>query len=136
MMPWKLVADPSGYIFTWLIGYSALLGPIGGIMIADYFVVRRRRLNVPALYDANGEYRYTDGFSVVALIALTVAVLPNLPGFLVNVKLLDAAPVPPFLVALYSYAWFVGFGIAFVVYILLRRWSAAPSPALAPSLTA
>jgi NCS1 family nucleobase:cation symporter-1 len=121
MMPWKLVADPSGYIFTWLVGYSALLGPIGGIMIADYFVVRRRRLNVPALYDANGEYRYTNGFSIVALIALAVAILPNLPGFLVNVKLLDAASVPPFLVTLYSYAWFVGFGIAFFLYIILRR---------------
>ncbi|MFN2477087.1 MAG: NCS1 family nucleobase:cation symporter-1 [Chthoniobacterales bacterium] len=120
MMPWKLVADPSGYIFTWLLGYSALLGPIGGIMIADYFVVRRRRLNVPALYDEHGEYRYTNGFSIVALIALTVAVLPNLPGFLVNVKLLDTTAVPPFLVALYSYAWFVGFGIASVVYTGLR----------------
>src|SRR5208283_4403732 len=41
MMPWKLVADPNGYIFTWLIAYSALLGPIGGILIADYFVCRR-----------------------------------------------------------------------------------------------
>ena len=50
MMPWKLVADPSGYIFTWLIGYSALLGPIGGIMIADYFVYRHRQLNLAALY--------------------------------------------------------------------------------------
>src|ERR1700674_46517 len=57
IMPWKLVADPSGYIFTWLIGYSALLGPIGGIMIADYFVVRHRQLNVAALYDPAGEYR-------------------------------------------------------------------------------
>jgi len=123
MMPWKLVADPSGYIFTWLIGYSALLGPIGGIMIADYFVVRRRRLDVPALYDADGEYRYTNGFSVVALIALVLAVLPNLPGFLIHVKLLDAAAVPPFFVALYSYAWFVGFGIAFGVYVGLRRLS-------------
>ncbi len=52
MMPWKLVADPTGYIFTWLIGYSALLGPIGGIMIADYFVIRRRQLNVAALYQS------------------------------------------------------------------------------------
>ncbi|CAN5522310.1 NCS1 family nucleobase:cation symporter-1 [soil metagenome] len=121
MMPWKLVADPSGYIFTWLIGYSALLGPIGGIMIADYFIVRHRRLNVPALYDANGEYRYTDGFSIIALVALTLAVLPNLPGFLVTVKLLSADAVPAFFVSLYSYAWFVGFGIAFCVYILLRR---------------
>lgn len=124
MMPWKLVADPSGYIFTWLLGYSALLGPIGGIMIADYFVIRHHRLNVPALYDANGEYRYTNGFSLVALIALVVAVLPNLPGFLVNVKLLDPAAVPPFFVALYSYAWFVGFGIAFVLYIIMRRLGA------------
>jgi NCS1 family nucleobase:cation symporter-1 len=135
MMPWKLVADPSGYIFTWLIGYSALLGPIGGIMIADYFVVRRRQLNVAALYDANGEYRYTNGFSVVALIALSVAVLPNLPGFLVNVKLLDTTAVPPFLVALYSYAWFVGFGIAFVVYMTLRTLTAAPAARLAQPLT-
>jgi NCS1 family nucleobase:cation symporter-1 len=121
MMPWKLVADPSGYIFTWLIGYSALLGPIGGIMIADYFVIRHRQLNVRALYEEKSEYRYTNGFSGVALIALTLAVLPNLPGFLVTVKLVDATAVPAFLVSLYSYAWFVGFGIAFVVYIVLRR---------------
>src|SRR3954466_2609965 len=85
MMPWKLVADPSGYIFTWLVGYSALLGPIGGIMIADYFVYRHRRLNLRALYQADGEYRYYKGFSVAALVALVIAILPNLPGFLVTV---------------------------------------------------
>ncbi len=121
MMPWKLVADPSGYIFTWLIGYSALLGPIGGIMIADYFVLRRRRLNVSALYQAQGEYSYANGFSIVALVALTVAILPNLPGFLVTVKLIDAATVPAFFVSLYSYAWFVGFALAFSLYLALRR---------------
>src|SRR5437867_9537376 len=63
MMPWKLVADPNGYIFIWLIAYSALLGPIGGILIADYFIYRRRRLNLPALYQPDGEYRFTNGFS-------------------------------------------------------------------------
>src|SRR5208282_5324971 len=67
MMPWKLVADPNGYIFTWLIAYSALLGPIGGILIADYFVCRRCKLNVNALYQANGEYRFTNGISLIAL---------------------------------------------------------------------
>src|SRR5437899_8703591 len=82
MMPWKLVADPNGYIFTWLIAYSALLGPIGGIMIADYFVLRRRVLNVAGLYEPDGEYRFTNGFSLAALVALIVAVLPSLPGFL------------------------------------------------------
>src|SRR5208283_5105187 len=69
MMPWKLVADPNGYIFTWLIAYSALLGPIGGILIADYFVYRRRKLDAAALYQPEGEYRFTNGFSVVALVA-------------------------------------------------------------------
>src|SRR5262249_49431445 len=63
MMPWKLVADPNGYIFLWLVAYSALLGPIGGILIADYFVYRRRQLDLDALYDEAGEYRYTRGVS-------------------------------------------------------------------------
>lgn len=121
IMPWKLVADPSGYIFTWLVGYSALLGPIGGIMIADYFIIRRRQLDVPALYQENGQYRFTNGFSIVALVALLVAILPNLPGFLVNVKLVEAASVPPFFIALYDYAWFAGFAIAFTLYLILRR---------------
>ena len=65
MFPWKLYADPRGYIFTWLIGYSALLGPIGGIMIADYFVFRKRRLAVMELYQVDGAYRFTNGFSLM-----------------------------------------------------------------------
>jgi nucleobase:cation symporter-1, NCS1 family len=121
MMPWKLVADPSGYIFTWLVGYSALLGPIGGVMIADYYVWRRRQLHVNALYRADSEYRYTNGFSIVAIVSLIVAILPNLPGFLATLKIVDPTSVPAFLVRLYDYAWFVGFTIAFVVYLSLRR---------------
>lgn len=121
MCPWKLYNDPTGYIFTWLIGYSALLGPIGGIMIADYFVHRRKQLDVAALYDPQGEYRFTHGFSLVGLTALVLAVLPNLPGFLVTVKWLDAARVPGSLLALYNYAWFAGFALAFVFYLGLRR---------------
>jgi NCS1 family nucleobase:cation symporter-1 len=121
MMPWKLVADPNGYIFLWLIAYGALLGPIGGILIADYFVIRRCRLDLEALYDENGEYRYSGGFSGVAIIALVAGVLPSLPGFLEEVKLLPAGSVPQPLAELYHYAWFVGFGVAFVTYLALRR---------------
>jgi NCS1 family nucleobase:cation symporter-1 len=121
MMPWKLLADPSGYIFTWLVGYSALLGPVGGIMIADYFVYRRRVLDVRALYDPNGCYRYSGGWSVVAIAAFVVAVLPSLPGFLSQVGLLKPAGVPPFLLGIYGYAWFAGFAIAFVAYLVLRK---------------
>jgi NCS1 family nucleobase:cation symporter-1 len=121
MMPWKLVADPNGYIFVWLIAYSALLGPIGGIMIADYFVCRHRKLELKALYDPHGGHRYTNGFSVVALIALLVAVLPSLPGFLAQVHLIDGTGMSPFLLGLYNYAWFVGFGVGFAVYLVLRK---------------
>jgi NCS1 family nucleobase:cation symporter-1 len=125
MMPWKLVADPNGYIFTWLIAYSALLGPIGGILIADYFVWRKRELNLAALYQANGEYRFTGGFSIVALIAFVAGALLNLPGFLVHVKAVSENSVPKLLDDLYHYAWFVGFGVAFVVYLAGRKLSAA-----------
>jgi NCS1 family nucleobase:cation symporter-1 len=124
MMPWKLVANPHGYIFSWLIAYSALLGPIGGILIADYFVYRRRELNLAALYKTDGEYRFTNGYSIVALISLVAGILPSLPGFLVNVNLLNVSNVPPFLTQLYSYAWFIGFAVAFAVYLALRNVSA------------
>jgi len=86
MMPWKLIADPNGYIFIWLIAYSALLGPIGGILIADYFVYRRKKLNVSALYKSDGEYRFGNGVSIVALISFLAGAVPSLPGFLVKVK--------------------------------------------------
>jgi len=90
-------------------------------MIADYFVIRQRTLNVPALYSTDGEHRYSNGVSLAALFALSLAILPNLPGFLVTVKLIDPHAVPAFFVSLYSYAWFVGFTIAFCLYLVLRR---------------
>jgi NCS1 family nucleobase:cation symporter-1 len=80
-------------------------------------------LHLAALYQENGEYRFTNGFSLVALFALIVAILPNLPGFLVTVKIVDATSVPAFFVRLYDYAWFVGFAIAFVLYLVLRTLS-------------
>jgi NCS1 family nucleobase:cation symporter-1 len=123
MMPWRLVADPSGYIFTWLIAYSALLGPIGGILIADYFVCRRCRLNVSALYLAEGEFAFSGGFSLVALVALVLGALPSLPGFLVHVGALAVDRVPPFLAHLYNYAWFVGFAVAFAVHLAGRKFA-------------
>jgi len=131
MMPWKLVEDPNGYIFTWLIAYSALLGPIGGILIADYFVWRKRNLNLAALYQTDGEYRFTNGFSLVAILSLVLGALPSLPGFLVQVKLLGADKVAPSIVNLYHYAWFIGFGLAFVAYLVGRKLTTT-GPATAP----
>ena len=115
IMPWKLIADPSGYIFTWLIGYSALLGPVIGIILVDYFLIRKTELNVEDLYRSKGIYA---GFNPVAIIALVIGVLPNIPGFLANVGLYSGSG---FIVNLYNYAWFIGLGISSLVYYVLMR---------------
>lgn len=119
IFPWKLISDPNGYIFTWLIAYSSLLGPIGGIMIADYFFVRRKELHVEELYSAKGRYWYKNGFNIYAIIALVCGILPNAPGFLTTVKLVSIDLVPGFVNELYHYAWFVGFFISGLTYVAL-----------------
>lgn len=139
IMPWKLLATFQDYVFTWLIGYSALLGPIGGIMIADYYIVRRTQLRLPDLYKRHGIYRYCGGTSLMALFVLFVAILPNVLGFGVtvnwwsvggiaeflkniawsfNAKSVDTLGIAQRLVDLYHYAWFTGFGIGLVLYSL------------------
>jgi NCS1 family nucleobase:cation symporter-1 len=127
MMPWYLYNNLSAYIFTWLIGYSALLGPIAGIMLCDYYVLRRTRLDVPALYDANGAHRGTNWRAVVAL---ALAVAPNLPGF-VNAAT-GAGRFPPFWDALYGYAWFIGLALGAGIYFVLMVGRAGPAPVDAP----
>ena len=117
MMPWKLVADPTGYIFTWLIGYSALLGPIAGVLIADYFVLRRKELCIEDLY-RDGQYTFSGGFSGRAMVALVLGILPSLPGFLETVHVIDVGGIWH---TIYTYAWFVGFAAAFVIHLVLGK---------------
>jgi nucleobase:cation symporter-1, NCS1 family len=126
IFPWKLMADPDGYIFTWLVAYSSLLGPIGGIMIADYYFIRRQNLNANELYNPNGMYRFKDGYNSVAIIALLLGILPNLPGFLLQVKLISATAFPQWISQLYHYAWFVGFFVSGVSYLMLMRGRVVP----------
>ncbi len=130
MFPWKLLESTGGYIFVWLIGYSALLGPIAGILIADYFLIRKTEMNVEELFRKDGEYSYANGWNWRALLALALAVLPNVPGFLHEAG--AVASVPAIFDQIYVYAWFVGFLIGGGVYYGLSPKS-APAPATKPT---
>ena len=122
IFPWKLVADPSGYIFTWLVGYSSLLGPVGGILITDYYFIRKQQLAVDELYSSAGRYHFSNGFNTIAIIALLAGILPNIPGFLLTIKVIAADAVPYWISNLYNYAWFVGFFLSgFVYWLLMKR---------------
>jgi NCS1 family nucleobase:cation symporter-1 len=121
IFPWKLVADPNGYIFTWLIAYSSLLGPVGGIMIVDYYFLRKKELAVDELYQYKGRYNFTNGFNSKAIIALLLGILPNIPGFLLQIKLISSTAFPLWISGLYHYAWFVGFFVSGVLYYLLMK---------------
>jgi NCS1 family nucleobase:cation symporter-1 len=116
MQPWRLVSDPSGYIFTWLVAYSALLGAVGGVLIVDYVLLRRGNLDLPGLYRREGPYWYCDGFNVRAIVALILGILPCIPGFLGVVHVLN---LPEFWTNLYNYTWFISLGISGAVYWIL-----------------
>ena len=118
IMPWRLT---NNYVFGWLNGYGALLGPIGGIMVADYWLVRRRHLVVDDLYRRGGIYDYQGGVNRWAVIALVCGVAPNVLGFLEAIHVIESAPA--FFHASYSYAWFIGFGIAALVYTIGMKTS-------------
>jgi len=114
IQPWRLVADPTGYIFAWLIGYSSLLGAVGGVLIADYFVIRRTRLDLAGLYVKNGPYWYTGGVNGIAITALMAGIAPCVPGFLDTIGWTHFGGVAT---EIYKYAWFVSFGVAFCYYV-------------------
>ena len=122
MMPWKLYADAAAYIFTWLVGYSSLMGAIGGILIADYWVSRQRQLSLPDLFKVHGAYSYDGGVNWRAIGCLVAAILPVVPGFLRAAATPGGqVPNPTLLDTLYTYAWFVTFALSFVLYLLVGR---------------
>ena len=120
MCPWKLLATPDAYIFGWLVGYSGLLGPVAGIMVSDYFLIRKTELDVNSLYHSEGAYHYSKGINPRAIFALVLGVVIALVGLLLKP-----------LHFLYDYAWFVGFFISGGVYLTLMRMS---PPAIGASL--
>ena len=128
IMPWKLLETTQGYIFTWLVGYGALLGPIAGILIVDYWIVRKTRLAVDDLYVRDGAYAYRGGWNLAAVAALVLGVLPNLPGFLAAAAPHLFGDVGAFWTGLYTYAWFVGLAIAAAVYGIMMAGRKPSTP--------
>jgi NCS1 family nucleobase:cation symporter-1 len=110
MQPWKLMANYGSYIFGWLVGYSGFLGPIAGVLICDYFLVRRKILRTEDLYLRGGQYEYSRGFHWQAIAALVTGAAVAFIGLLL-----------PLLRTLYNYAWFVGFAVSFCVYFALMK---------------
>ena len=136
IFPWKLIADPGGYIFTWLVGYSSLLGPVGGILIADYYFIRRQQLRVDELYMTEGAYSYRSGVNWYAVGALLLGILPNIPGFLATIGLVSPGTFPSWITGIYNYAWFVGFFVSGVSYIgMMRAYVAGKGNPDADSIT-
>jgi len=107
IMPWRLVSSSHNYL-GWLVDYSGLLGPVAGIMVADYFLVRRTHLDSYSLYRRGGIYEYRNGFNLVALLALAVGISAALVGKFV-----------PRFEDLFKMAWFVGFFLSGGLYYLL-----------------
>ena len=117
MQPWRLLADPKGYIFTWLVGYSGGLGSIAGVLIADYWIVRKQRLDLADLYLPEGRYGAWNPSAVLATLA--------------GCALAWGGLVIPALKPLYDYAWFVGFFVAGAMHVVLS--SAFRRPVVAPA---
>jgi NCS1 family nucleobase:cation symporter-1 len=127
MMPWKILETTQGYIFTWLIGYSALLGPIAGVLIIDYYFIRKTELDVDQLYRDDGAYSYGNGWNMAAVLAFVAGVLPNIPGFLNAAFPASFPDVGEGFKTIYTYAWFVGMLISALVYGFMMKGKQLPA---------
>ncbi|HEY1100443.1 MAG TPA: NCS1 family nucleobase:cation symporter-1, partial [Myxococcota bacterium] len=127
IMPWRLYNDAGNYLFTWLLGYGAMLGGVAGVMIADYWLLRRQHLDLDDLYTGAGRYRFVRGTNPVAIVALVAGVAVNLPGFLGALGVVDVGE--PWK-TIYDWAWFVAFFVSAALHVAGMKLF----PGLAPDL--
>lgn len=123
--PWALYRDAGAYIFTWLDGYGSLLGAIGAVMIVNYWILSRRRLDLEGLYREDGRYAYYRGWNFRAIAAVLLGVAPVLPGFIHAASTPGGIIAhPDFLDRLYSYGVFLTFSLAALLYWGLAKVTA------------
>jgi NCS1 family nucleobase:cation symporter-1 len=125
MQPWRLLADPKGYIFAWLLGYSGGLGSIAGVLIVDYWVVRKKQLALADLYREQGAYTYKRGWNWRAVAATLLGCAAAWIGLAFD-------PSNP-LHRLYDYAWFLGFGVAAITHWALMKTVPPEAISVAPA---
>ncbi len=125
MQPWKLLEDPTGYIFRWLVAYSALLGAVGGVLLADYLVLRKTQTRSGRTLSTRRTLLVQRGVQPWAIIAMVLGIAPCVPGFLAAVSDKWKESLPQIWSDLYSYAWFISFGVSFVAYLVLMKVFAA-----------
>ena len=136
--PWVLFNNVGAYIFTWLVGYGSLLGAIGAVMIVDYWIVRKRQLDLAELYKMDGRYSYSNGWNWRAVTAVLIGVVPVIPGFLKAATTPGFAGVfqnPTFIESLYNYGLFFTFGVSALAYLALSMLGGRPEPAREPETT-
>jgi NCS1 family nucleobase:cation symporter-1 len=117
--PWRFLSSSSNFT-TYLSAYSVFLSSIAGVIVCDYYIVRRGHLEVKSLYSTQktSPYYYCRGWSWRAYLSYGCGVLVNIFGFM------DALGVPRMpLAAVYVYRlnFFAGFGVASAVYYLLCK---------------
>ncbi|HEY1092566.1 MAG TPA: cytosine permease, partial [Burkholderiaceae bacterium] len=120
-MPWKLLATSGGYLFTWLGGYGTLLGAIAGILLVDYYLLRKTELQVDDLYRRGGAYEYSGGWNLRALFSFALGVLPCMPGYLVVSGVVAKDSVAPLLQQIFDFGWFFSLAVAGISYFLIAK---------------
>ena len=120
-MPWKLLATSGGYLFTWLGGYGTLLGAIAGVLLVDYYLIRKTQLKVQDLYVRGGEYEYTNGWNLHAVAAFVLGVLPCLPGYLAVSGVVSPDSVGALWKSIFDFGWFFSLAVASTYYYLTAK---------------
>ena len=122
IMPWKLIDNPQGYILKWLVSYSSFFGAFSGIIISDYYLIRKTKIDLSQLYVSYGIYHYTKGWNICAIVTLFLSVMPSIPGLLAEFNILNKKIIPDFINHLYNYSWFISFFLSILIYKTMMKY--------------